>query len=149
MFTVLIVEDDARFRQKLRNSLASRFPSVVFREAANGKEALQEIKSTRPAFIFMDIRLGDDNGLKLTEKIKHLYPEILISILTSYDFPEYREAAFKNGADFFLIKGAVTLKEIGELLEALLSRTDNQGNHNPSLVQPCPSHALQQNNYEK
>jgi DNA-binding NarL/FixJ family response regulator len=120
MSTVLIVEDDARFREKLRDSLASRFPSVVFREAANGKEALQEINSSQPTFIFMDIRLGDDNGLKLTKEIKQLYPHILISILTSYEFPEYRDAAFKNGADFFLIKGAAKLREIAELLERVV-----------------------------
>ena len=128
MSRVLIVEDDARFRKRLRDSLASRFPSVVFREAANGKQAYQEISSSRPAFIFMDVRLGDDSGLKLAKEIKRLYPKILISMLTSYDFPEYRDAAFKNGADFFLIKGAVKLSEIAELLETFLFRKHNQGN---------------------
>lgn len=125
MSEVLIVEDDARFRKRLRDSLASRFPSVVFREAANGKQALQEINSSQPNFIFMDIRLGDDDGLKLTKEIKQLYPHILISILTSYEFPEYRDAAFKNGADFFLVKGAAKLGEIAELLETFLFRKDN------------------------
>lgn len=125
MSEVLIVEDDARFRKRLRDSLASRFPSVVFREAANGKQALQEINSSQPNFIFMDIRLGDDDGLKLTKEIKQLYPHILISILTSYEFPEYRDAAFKNGADFFLVKGAAKLSEIAELLETFLFRQDN------------------------
>lgn len=120
MSRVLIVEDDARFRKKLRDNLASRFPSVVFREAANGEQAFREINSTRPAFIFMDIRLGDDSGLKLTREIKRLYPQIIISILTSHEFPEYRDAAFKNGADFFLTKGEAKLREIAELLERVL-----------------------------
>ena len=128
MTEVLIVEDDAMFRKRLRNILTSRFPSVVFREAINGKQAFEEINSSRPAFIFMDVRLGDDNGLDLTKEIKRLYPEIIISILTSYDFPEYREAAFKNGADFFLIKGSATLGEIAESLETILFPKDNQGN---------------------
>jgi DNA-binding NarL/FixJ family response regulator len=128
MSSVLIVEDDARFRKKLRKSLASRFPSVVFREAANGKQAFQEIDSSPPAFIFMDVSLGDDNGLELTKEIKLLYPEIFISILTSYDFPEYREAALKNGANSFLVKGLVTLEEIAEALETIVSGQDNSGN---------------------
>lgn len=127
MSSVLIVEDDARFRKKLRNSLASRFPSVVFREAANGKQVFQEIDSSPPALIFMDISLGDDNGLELTKEIKLLYPEIFISILTSYDFPEYREAAFKIGADSFLVKGLATLEEIAESLETILSPQDRNG----------------------
>jgi two-component system response regulator YesN len=127
MSTVLIVEDDDRFCQKLRTSLASRFPCVIFREAANGKQALQEINSSRPAFIFMDIRLGDDNGLELTKEIKQLHPEIFISILTNYHFPEYRDAAFQNGADFFLVKGLATLDEIAEVLKETLARKDNSG----------------------
>ena len=125
MSGVLIVDDDARFRKRLRSILTSRFASVVFREATNVKQAFQEVKSSRPAFIFMDIRLGDDNGLKLTKKIKQLNPEIIISILTSYDFPEYRKAAFKNGADFFFIKGSTTLREIAEVLKTTLAGKDN------------------------
>ena len=129
MPSVLIVEDNTRLREKIRNSLASRFPSVVFREAVNGKEAFQVIASSRPALILMDIGLGDENGLDLTKEIKHLYPEIFISILTGYDFPEYRYAAFKNGADSFLVKGSATLHEIAKLLETtLLSRKHNHGN---------------------
>jgi DNA-binding NarL/FixJ family response regulator len=127
MSGVLIVDDDERFRKRLRSILTSRFPSVVFREATNGKQAFQEIKSSRPVFIFMDIRLGDDNGLKLTKEVKHLDPEIIISILTSYDFPEYREAAYKNGADFFFIKGSTTLGEIAEVLKTTLAGKDNLG----------------------
>ena len=123
---VLIVEDDARFRKKLRTSLASRFPSVVFREAGNGKQAFKEIDHSRPAIIFMDISLGDDNGLALTKEIKRLYPEIAILILTGYDFPEYRDAAFQNGADFFLVKGSTTLREIVKLVETILSRKDKE-----------------------
>ena len=129
MFGVLIVDDDARFRKRLRSILTSRFASVVFREATNGKQAFQEIKSSRPAFIFMDISLGDDNGLDLTKEIKHIYPEVFISILTGYDFPEYRDAAFENGADFFMVKGSAKLREIMELLETILSRKHNHGDH--------------------
>ena len=102
--------------------MASRFPSVIFREAGNGKQAFKEIDHSRPAIIFMDISLGDDNGLALTKEIKGLYPEVVILILTGYDFPEYRDAAFQYGADFFLVKGSTTLREIVKLLETILSR---------------------------
>jgi len=120
MARILIVEDDARFRKKLRKSLTARFPSVVFREAVNGKQAFKEIDSSQPGIIFMDISLGDDSGLELTREIKRLYPEIIILILTGYDFPEYRDVAFQYGADFFLVKGSTTLREIVELVERIL-----------------------------
>jgi DNA-binding NarL/FixJ family response regulator len=122
MFTVLIVEDDARFRKKLRNSLASRFPSVTFEEAADGKESLVKIDTFRPAIVFMDIRLPGETGLELTKKIKELFPAISVVILTSYDFPEYRDAAYQRGADAFLVKGRVTMVEIAKLLDSVLTQ---------------------------
>ena len=124
MSSVLIVEDNTRFREKLRDSLASRFPTVIFREAVNGKQAFREIDSSKPVFICMDIGLGDDNGLELTKQIKNLHPEISIMILTNYDYSEYRDAAFQNGADFFLIKGSATIGEIAESLEKVLFSRD-------------------------
>ena len=126
MSSVLIVEDNTRFREKLRDSLASRFSTVIFREAVNGKQAFQEIESSKPVFICMDIGLGDDNGLELTKKIKNLHPEISIMILTNYDYSEYRDAAFQNGADFFLTKGSATIGEIAESMEKVLSSRDKQ-----------------------
>jgi DNA-binding NarL/FixJ family response regulator len=122
MFTVLIVEDDARFRKKLRNSLASRFPSVTFEEAADGKETLVKIDTFRPAIVFMDIRLPGETGLELTKKIKELFPAISVVILTSYDFPEYRDAAYQRGADAFLVKGRVTMVEIAKLIDSVLTQ---------------------------
>jgi DNA-binding NarL/FixJ family response regulator len=95
---------------------------VAFEEAADGKETLAKIDTFRPAIVFMDIRLPGETGLKLTQKIKELFPAISIVILTSYDFPEYRDAAYQNGADAFLVKGRVTMVEIAKLLDSVLTQ---------------------------
>jgi DNA-binding NarL/FixJ family response regulator len=75
----------------------------------------------------MDISLAADSGLELTKEIKGLYPEIVIFILTGYDFPEYRDAAFQYGADFFLVKGAATLRDMVKLIETVLFRESKIG----------------------
>ena len=122
MSGVLIVENDERFRQKLKSYLSMRFPSVDFKEAADGKDALEMIDTLRPLIVFMDIRLPWKNGLELTQKIKELFPATSIAILTTYDFPEYRNAAYQRGADAFLVKGRVTLVEIAKLLDSVLTQ---------------------------
>lgn len=122
MSNVLVVEDDTRFRRKLIRCLSMRFPSVAFEEAADGNETSAKINASRPAVVFMDIRLPGHTGLELTRKIKDLFPAISIVILTSYDFPEYRDAAYQSGADAFLVKGRVTMAEIVRLLDSLLTR---------------------------
>jgi CheY-like chemotaxis protein len=118
-FKVMLVEDDGGFRRSLAGLLASRFPSIAITEAANGTEAMEKVKIFLPHLIFMDIKLPDQNGLEITRRIKALYPEINVIMLTSYDFPEYREAARASGAYGFQSKGSSTAEEIQDLVEEL------------------------------
>ena len=120
-FKTLIVEDNPLFRQTIVDILVTQFPSMVLEEAADGKTALQKIEDAAPDLIFMDIKLPGENGLHLTEHIKRKHPEIVVAVLTSYDWPEYREAAYKFGADYFIVKGSSTNKEIVDLIESILA----------------------------
>jgi CheY-like chemotaxis protein len=104
MFNMLLVEDDPCFRQALSDTLISYFPLIDVDEAGNGEEALSKVEYRRPHLIFMDIQLPGVNGLEVTKKIKRVYTDIVIIILTSYDLPEHRQQAYRNGADCFLVK---------------------------------------------
>ena len=121
MFRILIVEDSSFFRQLLKEALGRQFPSIDILEANDGNEALEKIDSYAPSLIFMDIKLPGENGLELTRKINSRYPSIIIVILTSYDFPEYREAASRYGANYFLSKGTTTKDQIVTLVKSALS----------------------------
>jgi len=121
-FKVMLVEDDDGFRSSLASLLTSRFPGILLDEAANGSEAMERVESFLPHLIFMDIKLPDQNGLVITRSVKALHPEIHVIMLTSYDFPEYREAARASGAYGFLSKGSSTAEEIQDLVEGLWTR---------------------------
>ncbi len=127
MKRILIVEDNAFFLQFLKENLHSRFPSIDILEAANGEEALQKIKTLPPDAIFIDLRLPGENGLDLTKKIKAQYPDIIVVILTNYDLPEYREAAYQCGANHFLPKDSF-LKMINSFFQ---NRNIVQDDSNP------------------
>ena len=124
MLKTLIVEDNAPFRQSLREMLCERFPAMVVDEAETGKQAIQKIEDSLPHLVFMDIKLPDENGLEVTRKIKSRYAKIRVIILTSYDFPEYREAADKYGADYFLAKGSSSREEIMALVDDIYTKLD-------------------------
>ena len=124
----LIVEDSAIFRQLFKETLRSRFPSMEVLEAASGEEAFQKIEAFSPDITFMDIELPGENGLELTQKIKDLYPDITVIILTGYDWPEYREAAYPY-TDYFLSKGSSTRKEILKLVESIFSKKGKRKVH--------------------
>jgi DNA-binding NarL/FixJ family response regulator len=121
MLKTLIVEDNATFRQSLKATLETEFPLMVIEEAEDGKEAMERVTTFRPDLIFMDIKLPGETGLDLTKRIKTNDTSIVVIILTSYDLPEYREAAQQYGADYFVSKGSSTREEILELVRSISS----------------------------
>ena len=123
-FKTLIVEDNASFRQYFKENLQIRFPSMVIEEVGDGNEVLLKVEVLSPALIFMDIRLPGENGLQLTKKIKKNHSDIKIVILTSYDLPEYREAAFQYGANSFMIKDSLNWGEIDMLIKSISSNSN-------------------------
>jgi two-component system response regulator YesN len=129
MIRTLIVEDSVFYRQLLKEALHSRFPKMDISEATDGEEALQKIETLLPDLILMDIKLPGESGLELTKKIKTQYPNIIIIILTAYDIPEYREAAYQYKANYFLSKGSASKEDILTLVNSILSdrRIDHSG----------------------
>ena len=123
-FKTLIVEDNASFRQYFKENLQIRFPSMVIEEVGDGNEVLLKVEVLSPALIFMDIRLPGENGLQLTKKIKKNHSDIKIVILTSYDLPEYREAAFQYGANSFMTKDSLNWGEIDTLIKSISSNSN-------------------------
>jgi DNA-binding NarL/FixJ family response regulator len=121
MCKTLIVEDNAGFRETLRDLLSSRFPDMLFEESEGGKEVMDKISIFSPDFVFVDIKLKGENGLELTKKIKATYSRAIVIILTAHDLPEYRQAAKENGANHFLSKDSSTAGEIWAVMESCLS----------------------------
>ena len=104
MKRILLVEDNVYFLQFLKETIQARLPSLDILEAKNVEEALLRMEAFSPDTIFTDLRLPGANGLELTQKIKAQYPETVVVIITNYDLPEYRQAAFQSGADHFVSK---------------------------------------------
>jgi len=120
MLRVLLVEDNDMFREAFKKRLYDDFSFMVIEQAASGDEALKKIGGTPPHLIFMDIRLPGLNGLQLTQKVKKDFPGIRIALLTSYDLPEYRQAATQYGADRFFVKSSFKWDEVEALVKSIL-----------------------------
>jgi len=135
MAKVLIVEDSDFFRHLLKETLLSRFPEMDITEVGNAEEASEMVNGFTPDLIFVDIRLPGESGLEFTRKIKSTHPNIPIIILTSYDLPEYREAAKEYQADHFLSKGTTTKENILGMVKSILTKRGFDLNgHNPGSL---------------
>lgn len=115
---ILIVDDNSMLRETTCSILKANFPVPRIFEAVDGKEAFAQVHDHLPDLILIDVRLPGENGLKLTRKIKNLYPEIVIIVFTNHDLPEYREAAFEYGADFFFSKSS-SGRKLSALVESI------------------------------
>jgi DNA-binding NarL/FixJ family response regulator len=118
--TTLIVEDNSSFRVSLKEILAARFPQMAVNEAGSGEEALERMESLRPDLMFVDIRLPGQSGLELTRQVRQDNTEVVIVILTNYDLPEFRDAAYRFGVNHFFSKSTSTIEEIVSAVEAIL-----------------------------
>lgn len=125
-FKTLIVEDNDAFRQVLKDLLQRHFPFLVLEEACDVRGAEEKLGRCDTDLAFMDIKLPDGNGLQLTETFKRACPQMAVIILTSYDYPEYRQAAAQSGANHFVSKETVGeqtfLATIQSTLDAITHR---------------------------
>ena len=105
MFNTLLVEENLTYRQTLADALLLHFPLIGVDEAGDGREALRKVEYRRPDLIFLGTQLPGESGLDITKEIKRVYDNIVIVILSSNNLPEYRQQAFRNGADYFISRG--------------------------------------------
>jgi YesN/AraC family two-component response regulator len=102
-------------------------------EAKDGEEALRTIPTFLPDLIFMDIRLPGQNGLELTRKIKADRQDITIIIVTSYNLPEYQEAAIQCGASGFIAKDSLNVESISTLIKCY-QKAKHSGRPKPTCI---------------
>ena len=100
--TLLIVEDDRSFLQRLAKALEQRGFSVATAESV--ADGLLQVESAAPAFAIVDMRLGDGNGLDVISALKRRRPEARGIILTGYGNIATAVNAVKLGAVDYLAK---------------------------------------------
>ena len=113
--TLLIVEDDKAFLQRLARAMEARGFEV--RTAESVGEGLQQVEASAPAFAVVDMRLGDGNGLDVISALKVRRPEARAIILTGYGNIATAVNAVKMGAVDYLSKPA----DADDVVAALLA----------------------------
>ena len=100
--TLLIVEDDRSFLQRLARAMESRGFTVATAESV--AEGLIQLEIASPAFAVVDMRLEDGNGLDVISALKRRRPDARAIILTGYGSIATAVNAVKIGAVDYLAK---------------------------------------------
>src|SRR5580704_5740699 len=80
--TLLIVEDDKSFLQRLARAMEGRGFTVTTAETV--ADGLTQVEKAAPAFAVVDMRLGDGSGLDVISALKQRRPEARGIVLTGY-----------------------------------------------------------------
>jgi RNA polymerase sigma factor (sigma-70 family) len=102
---VVIADDQALLRTGFAMILTANGGIEVVAEAADGAEAINAVRRTRPDVVLMDIRMPEIDGLEATRRIlAEAVPAPRVVILTTFDLDRYVYAALTAGASGFLLK---------------------------------------------
>jgi two-component system response regulator RegA len=102
--TLLIVDDDAPFRERLVRAMRER--GFDARGAASALTALASARDDSPELALVDLRLGGESGLDLVRDLKQNDPSTLVVVLTGYGSIATAVESVKLGAASYLTKPA-------------------------------------------
>ena len=124
MLRIFIADDSAVVREKLKEALEEKGSIQVVGESGDARQAIMEIRKLDPQVTIIDIRMPGGGGLPVLQDIKARTPDRVAIILTSFPFPQYREAYLAAGADYFFDK----TKDIQQMTDKLVElATKNEG----------------------
>jgi DNA-binding NarL/FixJ family response regulator len=115
--TVLLVDDNARYRRQLRRMVGKAYPQAVIYEAENIKEALRLTEGVTPQLVLVDVVLGEEDGIQCTRRIKAQLPSLRVILISAYPDRGFRQLGLEAGAVAFLDKkdlDAATLRQVIE-----------------------------------
>lgn len=99
---LLLVDDDATFVRVLGRALAARGFEVI--SATDPDDARKLARHHQPRHCVLDLKLGDENGLRLIPELRSLVPDMCILLLTGYASIATAVEAIKRGAHDYLAK---------------------------------------------
>ena len=126
--SLLLVDDDGPFRDRLVRAMAKRGYEVV--SAGSVAEGRRAVETRLPAYAVIDLRLSDGSGLDIVAEIRKNRPDARIVMLTGYGNIATAVAAVKAGAVDYLAKPA----DADEIDAALRSVS--------TLLPPPPEHPM-------
>jgi two-component system, NarL family, invasion response regulator UvrY len=105
MIRIAIVDDHAMVRAGLRQFFAEQPDFTVVAEAADGRGALDIVRTAEIDVILLDIGMPDQSGVDALAAIKARAPDLPVLILSGFAEEHYATTLLRQGASGFLNKG--------------------------------------------
>ncbi len=100
--TLLVVDDEPNIVFSLKATLSSPQLSVI--SAGTGREGVELVRQMRPHVVILDVRLPDQSGLDVYDKIRQIDPRLPVIVMTAFAKTETAIEAMRRGAYEYLVK---------------------------------------------
>ena len=130
MIRLLLVDDQALFREGLRTLLSLHEDLQVVGEAGNGLEALAAADALRPDVVLMDLRMPVLDGVAATRRLLAAHPTTRVIVVTTFDDDELVFDGLRAGAVGYLLKDVSSDK----LVEAIRAAARGESFLQPSIA---------------
>ncbi|MDB4868829.1 MAG: DNA-binding response regulator, partial [Cohnella sp.] len=101
---VLLADDHQLFREGLKRILNMESDLEVIGECGDGIQVLEFCNRQKPDVVLMDINMPIENGVVATERLREIFPEIKVIILSIHDDESYVFETLRKGATGYLLK---------------------------------------------
>jgi len=115
---ILAVDDHPIVRQGIAGLIGIQTDMILFGEACNGREAIQQFRMHHPDVTLMDLQMPEMNGIDALIAIRNEFPDAKIIVLTTYAGDTQIFRALKAGAQAYLLKNTLH-KELMETIRAV------------------------------
>jgi NarL family two-component system response regulator LiaR len=130
MIRVLIADDHSLVREGLRALISSEPGIEVVGEAADGEEAMRQVRSLQPDVILLDLVMPRKGGIEAIREITRENPQARILVLTSFADDDKVFSAIKAGALGYLLKDSSPQ----ELLQAIRHVYQGESSLDPTIA---------------
>ncbi len=119
-FSVLVVDDNARYRGNLQHMIGRVCPQATIYEAENIQMAVHIADRITPRLVFADVVLGDEDGIRCARRIKAVSPDSRIVLISAYPDREFHRLGIEAGAIAFLDKKDLDLPALRQVIDDVL-----------------------------
>jgi DNA-binding NarL/FixJ family response regulator len=118
---VLVADDHRLMLAAVRRALERATEIEVVGEIEDATKIIPAVGELRPDVVLLDIRMPQLDGLTCLERLKRLYPDVAVVILSTFAGDEHLDAARERGASGYIVKTVDPLGLAAMITEAVRS----------------------------
>jgi DNA-binding NarL/FixJ family response regulator len=104
VYKIVLADDHRLVRQGIKRIIEENGDMRVIGEAGDGMELLEILQKIHPNLVICDIAMPRLRGLEAAQRVKNLYPDVKVIMLSMHRSREYLKQAMAAGVDGYVLK---------------------------------------------